>query len=399
MMRLPTSLVALAAMMVLSVSAAPRRPVADSEVLERLSQRAGDAVSRELAGLRKAMEAAPADPQTAERLAQRYFDLAIARGDPRYVGYAEAVVARFSDPLPASLRLIRGLVRQYRHEFSGAVEDFDAVLLAAPDMAAAQAWRGAVFLVQANYAKAKAACLTLDAMQRPVLAGSCHGLLLAYGGQLEAGYARLQQALAVAGDSYNRLWLLTHLGEIAVWRGQSSLAEAHFRAALALGRDDTYLLSAWSDFLLDAGRADEVVKLLAGWEASDSLVLRLTEAQQRLKSPEAARLTQLIGERFTAAKARGDTTHRAEEARFELGVRGNIATALQLAVDNYQVQREPRDARILLEAALAARDAAAAAPALDWLRRSGFEDQRLRRLAEQLGQLPAPSLNKGAAKP
>jgi hypothetical protein len=56
-----------------------------------------------------------------------------------------------------------------------------------------------------------------------------------------------------------------------------------------------------------------------------------------------------------------------------------------LASANYAVQREPRDARILLEAAIAAQDSASAQPALDWLRSSGFEDARLRRLSQEFG--------------
>jgi hypothetical protein len=92
---------------------------------------------------------------------------------------------------------------------------------------------------------------------------------------------------------------------------------------------------------------------------------------------------------------RGDTTHQAEEARFHLGLRKNAKEALRLAVENYGVQKEPRDARIVLEAALAERNAAAAQPVLDWLQSSGFEGQPIRRLAQQLQQLPAAS---GAGK-
>jgi hypothetical protein len=45
------------------------------------------------------------------------------------------------------------------------------------------------------------------------------------------------------------------------------------------------------------------------------------------------------------------------------------------------VQREPRDARVLLEASIATKDAGAAQPVRDWLRSSGFEDPHLRQLA------------------
>ena len=55
-----------------------------------------------------------------------------------------------------------------------------------------------------------------------------------------------------------------------------------------------------------------------------------------------------------------------------------------LAVHNYEIQKEPRDAAMLLRAALAANDAQAAQPALDWLRTSGYEDARLVKLADEL---------------
>lgn len=367
----------------LAVHAAPRKPTVDGEVLERLPLRAGDASARELSVLRGAMMAAATDPEPASRLAQRYFDLAMARGDPRYVGYAEAVIARFPEPLPASLRAIRGLLRQYRHDFGGALEDFAGALALDPDLAAAHAWRAAIYLVQADYAAARRECGRLQTLGRRTLFGGCVGLVQAYGGQLEAGYNALQEALAGTRDADNRLWLLTRLGEVAAWRGQAAPAEAHYREALSLGRDDGYLLAAWSDFLLDAGRPAEVIAQLASWEASDPLLLRLAEAAAAASLPTAARLAQTLGERFAAARLRGDTTHRAEEARYYLRLRGDAAEALRLAVENYRVQREPRDARILLEAAIAARDAAAAQAVRDWLRATGFEDARLRDLGQK----------------
>jgi tetratricopeptide (TPR) repeat protein len=278
------------------------------------------------------------------------------------------------------------VLRQYRHDFEGGLKDFEAALVLDPGYALAHAWRGAIFLVQANDVAARQECKALQALGRKALAGACLGLAQAYGGQLEAGYRTLQQALATSTDTDNRLWLLTRLGEVAAWRGQEPQAQAHFREALSLGRDDVYLLAAWTDFLLDANQPAEVVRLLASWASADSLLLRLTEAEVQLKLPEAARHKQVLTDRFAAARARGDTTHRAEEARFELRLRQDPATALRLAQANYAVQREPRDARVLLEASIAAKDSASAQGVRDWMQRSGFEDARLRRLAQASAQ-------------
>ena len=48
------------------------------------------------------------------------------------------------------------------------------------------------------------------------------------------------------------------------------------------------------------------------------------------------------------------------------------------------MQREPRDARIFLEAAIAAKEPAAAQPVLQWLDESHIEDAALLQLGRQL---------------
>jgi len=367
---------------------APRTPVNDATVIEKLPFRAGDSRARELNALRASARKAPSDAVIAAALAQAYFDTAQARSDPRFIGYADAVLSPFDPQMSVDLLVIRGMLRQYRHDFDGALGDFAAALAQDPERAGAHAWRGAIYLVMAQYDKARQECAALLDLQRPVLQGGCTGLVQAYTGQLTSAYATLQKTLALARYDEQHLWLLTRLGEVSAWLGHKARAERHYRDALALGRDDAYLLAAWADFLLDNKRPAEVVKLLAGWEASDPLLLRLAEAETLLRVPAAIAHVQALDDRFAAAKLRGDTSHRAEEARFQLRLRNNAVLAVQLAAANYQVQKEPRDLRMLLEAALAARDPDAAKPARDWLQSTGFEDALMRALAEQTLQLP-----------
>ena len=378
-----------------ALEAAPRTPTQDSQVIERLPFRAGDTTARELADLRAAVAKAPTDPNPAVALALRYFDLAAERGDPRYVGYADALVGRFAAQMNAPLLIVRGMVRQYRHDFADALADFAAALALDADLASAHAWRGAIYLVQANYDAAAKECDALQRLQRPVLHGGCAGLTQAYTGNLGTAFKTLQQALTTTKDKDYALWLHTRLGEVAAWQGQAAVAEQHYRQALALGIDDGYLLAAWSDFLLDQGRADQVIALLGKWEPVDGLLLRLALAETQLKLPAAKAHVQTLGDRFAAARLRGDTTHQAEEARFHLNLRNDAKEALRLAAENFQVQKEPRDARIVLEAALAARDPAGARDVVDWLKSSGFEDTVLRKLTQQL---QASTTTTGGAK-
>jgi hypothetical protein len=196
----------------------------------------------------------------------------------------------------------------------------------------------------------------------------------------------LQQAAAAPPPE--RLWALTRLAEIEERRGDHAAAEAAFRQALDLGLTDGYLLAAYSDFLLDRGRPREVLALLKDKTRSDLLLLRLALASKALDDPALKAWEGDLAARFDAARLRGDTVHQKEEARFALGVQGQAARALALAQENFAVQREPADARTLLEAALAAGQPAAAAPALKWMADSGVESVVLRALANKLKGAP-----------
>jgi len=365
-------------------AAAPRMPVDANEVLERLPVKAGDPDASLLKQHQQAVNRAPNDAQAVATLGRHYFDLAMAYGDPRYVGYADALTKRYPGNLTPELLLVRALLLQYRHAFDEAKVDLRSALVGKPDFAEAYGWLAAIQLVQADYAGASTACAALGAANAPTLQAGCLGLTLAYTGHLAQGYGVLEKGLANAVEPGNRLWLLTRLAEVAAWQGKAALAEGHYRSALRLGVTDGYLLAAWSDFLLDQKRPKEVIELLAGKEAADPLLLRLALAHQLIGSPKAPALAQMLDERFAATRLRGDTTHRAEEARYSLQVRRDIKTALALAQANYQVQREPRDARILLEAALAAGQRGAAEPVEAWLLASGFQGVPISQLVAAL---------------
>ena len=184
-----------------------------------------------------------------------------------------------------------------------------------------------------------------------------------------------------------KLWVLTRLAEMSLRMGDPKQAEKHFRAALALGVHDQFLLAAWADFLLDRNRPAEVVELLRDWVRSDILLLRLALAEKALLAPAAKDHIEALRARFDAAALRGDKLHQQEEARFNLHLLGEKEKALSLARENFRLQREPRDARILFEAALALGNPEAAREAFDWLERSHYEEPGLRKTADALKAL------------
>jgi hypothetical protein len=114
------------------------------------------------------------------------------------------------------------------------------------------------------------------------------------------------------------------------------------------------------------------------------LLLRLALAGRAASHPRTGEWLSQLRDRFEAAAQRGDRLHEQEAARWELELEHDAPKALAYAKSNYTRQKEPRDAEVLLRAALAARDPAAAQPALEWLKTSGYEDPGMQALAGKL---------------
>lgn len=371
-----------------AASAAPRVPQSDSQVLETLPFRPNDPVAREMAQMRAQLQRNPRDLDVAVKLAQRYYGLVAEEGDPRYLGYAQAALGPWWDMAepPIPVQVLRASLAQFRHDFPGALSDLSQVLARDPAQGQARALRATIHIVQARYAAARTDCRALLGVSSELIAIGCEAMVDGLTGNAVAAHARLVQALSRHPEASpdEKLWVLIRLAEMAQRLGLMDVAEAHFKQALALNITDTFLLAAYADFLLLQGRPLEVEAMLKQKIRSDTLLLRLVLAERILKLPGAKESEATLAARYAAAQLRGDTVHQQEEAQFELNVRQNPKAALVLAAENWKVQLEPRDARVYLEAALALKDPAAAAPVLRWLDESHIEDRTLASLARQL---------------
>ena len=339
------------------LDATPFIPERDADVLERLPTTLGGDAG-ELRRLRNQLARAPTDVAQAVAVAGRYIELGQSQTDPRYYGYAQAALAPWwglPDPPPEVL-LLRAAIRQSRHEFDLALQDLSRLLEKDPRDPRAWLMQAVIFIVRADHRAARQACEALARLRRAFLAFSCMGSLASLSGQAEGGYGLLVLA---KGQSHGatpaeRVRLETLLGKTAERMGDRQRAEAHFQEARRLGPHDAYLLGAYADFLLDQGRAGEVVALLREETRVDGLLLRLTLAEREIGAPGRDAHVEELRARFAASRQRGDSLHQGEEARFLLHLVDQPQAALTLAQANWAVQREPRDARILLEAALAA---------------------------------------------
>ena len=366
---------------VATAAAAPFIPQSDQQVLERLPFAASDPVMRELRALSDRLKRQPDNLPLALGLARRYLELGRVTGDPRYAGYAQAALAPWWElpQPPEEVLVLRATLRQRMHLFDAALVDLSAALSANPSNAQARLVRATVLQVQGAFEAARDECAALQGLTAPLLSTACLASVNGATGKLDESYALLATALEGQRGAQRevRVWALTSLAEMAARAGMTAKADDHFRAALALDGADPYLLGAYADFLLDNGEAERAAVLLRDKTRIDPLLLRYALALKAQGSPELAAQIEQLRERFEASRLRGDRVHAREEARFALHLLSDPTTALKLAEENWRVEKEPADVRILLEAALAAGDVESVETARAWLKQSGLQDRRL----------------------
>lgn len=317
-------------------------------------------------------------------MARRYIEIGRNTSDPSYAGYAEAALRPWwsnNDP-PVEVRVLRATLRQRVHQLDLALNDLNEVLRIHPRHAQARLVRATLLQVQGLYGEARRECALLSGLVHELIAVSCSSSVASVNGELVEAYQQLRTTLGrfpnVQADL--RAWARTGLAEMAVSLGKKQEANAHFLSAVALDPSDNYLLAAYSDFLLDHGRAKEVLPLLRNQTRADTLFLRYVLALQAVGSEDLTEQCQHLGARFEASRMRGDQVLLREEARDQLQLARNPQTALKLAQKNWDIQKEPADVYILLAAARASNNHITVAKVKTWIARVRIQDDRLSRL-------------------
>ena len=369
----------LLASLVLSLAAQPFMPQGDGHVLEAVKASGTAAIRKELRSLERLVAAEPRNASAALRLAKVHIGLARDEADPRHFGRAEAVVAPWlaaTNP-PTEAWVLRSAVRQGSHDFDGAMADLDAALAAEPTHVGAWLARLTIQCVRSDFEGARRSAARLLRSGDELVATAAAAQVASLTGN-SAGAARMLETAVDRNPSATpgmRSWCLALLADIRMRRGEPVPAELAFRDALDLTPRDPQLLGAYADFLLDHGRGAEVGPLLEGFPQVDALQLRVAEAET--DPTGRARIVERLRSGIELNRARGDRVHLREEARFHLRLLGDASGALALAQENWKVQREPADARILFESAQASGDAEAARRILETLRAQGLEDVAL----------------------
>jgi predicted Zn-dependent protease len=343
---------------------------------------------RAFTALRTALARNPGDQGQAVKLSEGYLDYGRDTGDARYLGRAEAVIApwmgRSPPPIPALL--VHATILQSKHYFAESRTQLRLILDRDPDNAQAWLTLATVAQVQGDMGVARRACASLLDSSDPLLPGACLASLDAVNGHAAQAYHLLSLLWPQARTEPIAVqsWIQGILADSAKYLGNDAAADRHFRMALQLTPGDNFLLADYADFLLDEHRPRAALELVTDYSQSDTSFLRRVYAEAALGAPQAASDTAQMAQRFAALEVRGTRTYRREQAGFVLHLEHDPSRALELAQENWTVQRAPEDMRVFLEAALAAGKPWAAQPVLDLVAKTHLEYPLVVGLAAQV---------------
>lgn len=128
--------------------------------------------------------------------------------------------------------------------------------------------------------------------------------------------------------------------------------------------------------------------MLAGMKPVDALYVRLALAAQATGDKRLAVYRRDLAARFAEAQQEGSILYLREAARFTLEIEHHPRRAVVLATRNWAISRTPLDARVLVDAAVAAHDPAAARPIALWVAKTHLQDTVIARRLRQLGYGP-----------
>ena len=349
--------------------AAPREwtPQNESEVVERLPER---------------IRAPAASPEAAAEAARRWIALSRSTADPRYLGRAQATLARWWDrpDAPAELAVLQATVQQSRHEFDAARKTLKAALIREP--AQAQGWLTMATLerLSGRYVDAAQACDRVRQAGAGLYAAACSLETRSLQGSFDEARQGYEALVRQTGDASTRAWLLSLLAESEERAGRDASAKTAYQASLQLDADG-YTALAYADFLLRLSQPAEALKVLANQAPSDSVLIRQGKAFRLQGDPGWKALRSELAERFAALDARGEdsTLHARERALAALWLDDASDTAWRYGEANLGLQKEPLDWWLAFTAAQASGRAADISRLQLALQATGLKDARLAR--------------------
>ena len=312
------------------------------------------------------------------------YNLAVREESSRAYGYTQALLENWPGNLeqPPLLRIIHAALLQRSHDFDEAKAELEIALAIDPDNHQALLMLAQIDLVMGNYAGARRSCQQLIQQPFMVLALNCQAQLDSLSGNAEIALDAVTSALELEALSRpDALELHTTAATIAHRTGLDREAELHYLQALEIAAENTYLLVNYADWLLEHGRPADAANLLSPFttreERFELKVIYLLALKRAYHDVVSTSLDTLLNDQIKRMQLRQDDSPHKVLARYALDIEGDAVSALEHAARNWEQQKEPGDALLLVRAASQADSTEHLQKIRSWLLDTKLQDVRI----------------------
>ncbi len=365
---------------------------ADASVMLAASVHAQGQREGSVRSLEQAWRADPRRMDTALPYARAVFTLGLLEGDLRWFGSAKAALTPWwqASDLPVEAFFLRGLVKQGFHEFDAGLQDINAAIAKEPQRAEFWSWRFALHLLLADMTAARKDGEEIERLFGRSEAEVYRAILHYRSGQPQAAIPVLKTKIAAADfqSPSSQQWLGFHLGEALRVAGQPEAAVAVWDKQLKAHPKSHALRLALCELLNEQGRFAQAKAAAGSQPMTDALLMQALLASRGLKDGQEQRLEKMLQERYAAQALRQEALIERPRLIYLISYGKDLAAGLALSVDNWKLQKEPPDAVLFAQAALALDQPRAAEPVLTWAKATGYTEPALAKLIGQIQTHP-----------
>lgn len=348
--------------------------------------------------LDKAWRTNPEDLQIALAYAREVFNLGSSEGDLRWYGSAKAALKPWwqATDLPADGFFMRGLVKQGFHEFEGGLRDINQAIALDPKHAEYWSWRFSLHLMQANMDAAKQDVHEMQKLFGSEEANIYQAVLLYRTGQPLPALKLLDESIGFSGhqDAASQIWIGFHLGEANRVANQPDKTLTLWRRLLQAYPQSHLLRLSLADLLNQKKKYKEAKAVatsnsLMTSNLTDALLMQALIASRGLNLPDEAALASQMAARLQTQSLRQESLIERPRLIYQIAYGRDLASGLALSIDNWRLQKEPSDAVLFLQAALALNQVNAAEPVVRWAASTKYIDPQLSPLIDTILKHPS----------
>jgi hypothetical protein len=194
-------------------------------------------------------------------------------------------------------------------------------------------------------------------------------------------------------DASSQDWLGFHLGEAHRVAGQPALAIAVWGERLKVSAQSHLLRLSLAELLNQQGRFIQAKAMAMNQRdlgsLTDALLMQALLACRGMKDADETRLASQMAARLKGQALRQESLIERPKLIYQIAYGQDMAAGLALSIENWQLQKEPPDALLFAQAALALAQPRAAEPVVIWAEKTGYTDPQLGPLIRQLKAHPS----------